>query len=348
MGVLYEIAATPYVFAKKHFGGGTCVGMAGPEQRVPYGAHRQQRFSCWEPERVAHREVVLYFHGGGFVFGESESMADAADVYNAKGYRYCSIGFREWPNARFPGQLQDAFAGVKAAVAWLEGRGVDCSRIVMGGTSAGGMLAYLLCYSRRLQREYAFEDIACRIVGCVSIAGVSRARDLLLKPFPGYLAWRTAVSVPCDGRRRADMLRALDPYCPLHEVGSCRVGHGADAASEAHAVRGGEVPAVSSADVGFTPFPAAAAGAESVVPHQPTPTPAFIMHGRADTLAPFPSQVEFVEKLRACIGDGNVTFRVLDSWKWQHMFLTVSLHKRNPETFAPLRELFEWLAALDA
>lgn len=301
MGYLYELAVTPYVMAKKHFGGGSCAGARGPEHRVPYGPHRQQRFSCWEPRRASRDAVVLYFHGGGFVFGESQSMADAADVYNAAGYRYVSIGFREAPGGKFPAQVDDAFEGAKAAVAWLEGRGVDCSRIVVGGTSAGGMLAYLLCYSRGLQERHGFGDIAGRIVGCVSIAGVSDACDLLVKPFPCYAAWRTVVRVPCAGRRRGDMRRAVAPYSPE------RVVEGP-----------GPVPCV----------------------------PAFVMHGCADTLAPFSSQERFVAALREAIGAGNVRFRVLHGRKWQHMFLTVTLHRRDPGRFAPLADLFDWLGGL--
>lgn len=328
MGYLYEIAVTPYVFARKHFGSaprGSHSFSTGSEQRIRYGTHRQQRFSYWEPVAhtpgvAPHQTVVLYFHGGAFIFGESESMADAADVYNARGYRFCSIGWREWPFARFPAQVDDAFAGVKAAVTWLEARGVDCSRIVIGGTSAGGMLAYLMVYSHELQRRYGLEDIARRIVGCVSIAGVSDAADMLLKPFVGYHAWRVCVNIPCEGHGRDDMRRALAPYSPVEVV--------------AHEVSGRPVD-------------------ETREPGIPC-VPAFIMHGRADTLAPFSSQVRFVELLREVLaqqaGDANdstVTFRVLENRKWQHMFLTVSLHRRDPEGFAPLKELFAWLDGID-
>lgn len=304
MGYLYELAITPYVMAKKHYGRGAGIGKAGPEQRIPFGAHRQQRFSYWEPERVQHAPVVLYFHGGGFVFGESESMADAAALYNALGYRFCSIGFREAPLGKFPAQVDDAFEGAKVAVSWLESKGVDCSRLIVGGTSAGGMLAYLVCYSRALQRQYGFEHLAQCIIGCVSIAGVSDACDLIVKPFPCYAAWRTCVRVPCAGRSREAMRRALDGYSPVQVVSGVRPDNDG-------------VPKV----------------------------PAFIMHGRADTLAPFKSQVRFVDALRWAIGAENVEFCVLEPWRWQHMMLTVSLHKRDPETFLPLHRLFDWLTA---
>lgn len=146
------------------------------------------------------------------------------------------------------------------------------------------------------------------------------------------------------------MRRALDDYSPERVVGGPRDGCGREAYAKDDAVLEGEAEgARPAAERGTrTARPAAEQDAKTAAPEPVVPrVPAFIMHGRADTLAPFPSQVRFAHALERAIGAQNVTFRVLESWKWQHMFLTVSLHKRDPETFAPLKELFAWLDGLD-
>ena len=95
----------------------------------------------------------------------------------------------------------------------MECRGIPCDRIVVGGTSAGGHLAALVCYARWLQEAYRFP--AERIAACVSVAGVADAADLLVNPFPTYSAWRTQVDLRTEGETREDMLKAVERYSPI-------------------------------------------------------------------------------------------------------------------------------------
>ena len=216
MGRLYEIATTIPAFAKAaHYDAHPPARSKGPAT-IPFGPDPQQRCVLWEPDAVAHEMPVLYFHGGAYVFGSPESMADAANVYNAQGYRFCSVGFREAPAHRFPAMVVDGFTGAKAALAHMEAAGIPCGRVAVGGTSAGGHLAALLCYGRWLQEEFDFP--VERIAACVSIAGVADAADMLARPFPTHAAWRALVDVPCGGRRRADRLRAVACYSPVDLV----------------------------------------------------------------------------------------------------------------------------------
>lgn len=216
MGYLYEIATTAPAFLKPaHYDANPPARTKEPEV-IRFGTNRQQHCMLWEPDEVLHETPVFYFHGGGYVFGEAESMEDAANVYNAQGYRFCSVGFREAPFHKFPAMVRDAFNGVKAAIDWMEGNGISCDRIVIGGTSAGGHLAGLVCYATWLQEAFRFP--ADRIVACVSVAGVADAVDLLVKPFPTYAAWRKLVDLTTDGKDRDAMKRAVARYSPVDLV----------------------------------------------------------------------------------------------------------------------------------
>ena len=222
MGYLYEIATTAPAFLKPaHYDAHLPVRTGLPEA-IPFGSDRQQHCVLWEPGEVLHETPVLYFHGGGYVFGEAESMEDAANVYNAQGYRFCSIGFREAPRHKFPAMVRDAFNGSLTALRWMEEHGIPCDRIIIGGTSAGGHLAALVCYARWLQEAYRFP--AERISACVSVAGVADAADLLVKPFPTFAAWRTQVDLKTDGQDRDAMRRAVARYSPVDIVEGAEAG----------------------------------------------------------------------------------------------------------------------------
>lgn len=298
VGMIYELLSTPVAYAMRPYYDRHPPVRDRGSVRIGFGAHRLQHCVLWEPTEVRHPEVVMYFHGGGYIVGTPESMRNAADVYNAMGYRFCSVGFRLMPHDRFPSQVDDAFAGVTAAVAWLEAHGVDASRVVLGGSSCGGHLAYLLAYSRDLQRAHRFD--ASRVCGVVSVAGVAEADDMLLKYFPTAGVRRAFLSVPGAGSWSGEEAHeALRSYSPLELA------------------RLADAPKV----------------------------PLFVIHGRADRMSPYERSVELVRALNMHRA-GLATLRTIDSWWWQHMILTVCLHKRAVEGLAPLRELSGWLSHL--
>ena len=93
--------------------------------------------------------VVVFLHGGGWLRGSRKvftpgiSDAESFDRIVAAGFAIASCEYRLSGEARFPAQLDD----VDAAFAWLHthgaDHGVDASRIVLWGVSAGATLAAL-------------------------------------------------------------------------------------------------------------------------------------------------------------------------------------------------------------
>ena len=86
--------------------------------------------------------VLVWFHGGGFVFGDIDSsdggcVATAVEV----GCVVVSVEYRLAPEHPFPAGFDDAWA----ALTWVAGNaasfGGDATRIAVGGVSAGGALA---------------------------------------------------------------------------------------------------------------------------------------------------------------------------------------------------------------
>ncbi len=86
--------------------------------------------------------AIVFVHGGGFVFGDLDTHdAQARRTANRTGLAVLSVDYRRPPEHRFPAAVED----VDTAVAWLVGAtpalGIDVSRLVTLGDSAGGNLA---------------------------------------------------------------------------------------------------------------------------------------------------------------------------------------------------------------
>ena len=83
-------------------------------------------------------KVLLYLHGGGYVFGSPESHRDLAwRLAETSGMRVLMVDYRLAPENPFPAAVDDALTCYR----WLLDEGFEASRIAIGGDSAGGGLA---------------------------------------------------------------------------------------------------------------------------------------------------------------------------------------------------------------
>ncbi len=91
-----------------------------------------RRYSC---SGVANDVTMLYFHGGGFVFGDLDSHDDiCANICSAARIEVVSVDYRLAPEHVHPAAFDDAVA----AFDWLAAQEM---RIILAGESAGGSLA---------------------------------------------------------------------------------------------------------------------------------------------------------------------------------------------------------------
>ncbi len=97
----------------------------------------------YEPEGVEEDAgLLVFFHGGGFVVGGLDTHGNTCR-FTAKraGCKVLAVGYRKGPEHRFPAAHDDCLAAFRWAVRHASELGVDPSRIVVGGDSAGGNLA---------------------------------------------------------------------------------------------------------------------------------------------------------------------------------------------------------------
>jgi len=90
--------------------------------------------------------VLLYLHGGGYLFGSIVSHRGMVTNLGAlAGMRTLAVDYRLAPEHPFPGAIDDVVASYRH----LLDQGFDPARIAVGGDSAGGGLAIALLLAAR-------------------------------------------------------------------------------------------------------------------------------------------------------------------------------------------------------
>ncbi len=126
-------------------------------------------------ERGGVRPALVYFHGGGFVFGNLDSHdAVCRSIAKESGAVVISVDYRLAPEHKFPAAVDDAHAATVWVAANAGRLGVDASRIAVGGDSAGGNLATVIA-------------MRCRDAG-----GPPLAMQLLIYPVTDVSSFETA------------------------------------------------------------------------------------------------------------------------------------------------------------
>ncbi|HEX3963309.1 MAG TPA: alpha/beta hydrolase [Trebonia sp.] len=96
------------------------------------------------------RPLVLYFHGGGFVFGGGLRMGDwvCSQVATNVGAVVVAVDYRLAPTHRFPAAVEDSYA----ALVWAAKNAAELAAegpIGVMGESAGGNLSAVICLLAR-------------------------------------------------------------------------------------------------------------------------------------------------------------------------------------------------------
>ena len=107
-------------------------------------AARGRRIFCrvYRPRVDRALPTLVYFHGGGWVWATVDTHDRVAREYAAAGeVAVVSVDYALSPEAKFPQALEECAAVVRHVAAHGADWGLDGSRLLLGGDSAGGNLA---------------------------------------------------------------------------------------------------------------------------------------------------------------------------------------------------------------
>jgi acetyl esterase len=186
----------------------------GPTQPIPIRVY-------W-PEAAKNLPALVYYHGGGWVFGSLDSIdRSSRALANASGCVLISVDYRLAPEHKFPAAVEDADAAVRYIAEHAAEFDIDPNRIAVGGDSAGGNLAAVACLIARDRGgpKIAFQLLVYPVTDYDDDRPSSREFTqgyLLTSPMMGYF-WGHYLAQPADGRNpnaspiQAESLAGLPP-----------------------------------------------------------------------------------------------------------------------------------------
>ena len=134
---------------------------------ICYNENTQQYLDVYLPESDKFA-VLLYFHGGGLEAGDKSNQKIFFDYMVSQGIAVVSANYRMYHECKYPDFLTDA----ADATAWIF-RNITkygtVKEIYVGGSSAGGYIAQMLCFDERWLSGHGINS--CDISGFIFDAG---------------------------------------------------------------------------------------------------------------------------------------------------------------------------------
>lgn len=136
---------------------------------------KEKYFLYYDPKTLLSDKIIIWIHGGGWNAGNPKYFDYVGQCMASEGYRFISLGYRLSTQEKYPCQIEDVCEGFNAAIDFLQKKGIDTSKIVVTGPSAGAHLSSIMCYSKAAQEKYSV-DIS-PIIGYVGFGGPYSFRE---------------------------------------------------------------------------------------------------------------------------------------------------------------------------
>jgi len=144
-------------------------------EKVSYGENKEQYFLYYEPDKVISDKIIVWVHGGGWNAGSPKFFDFVGQKVCDQGYRFVSLGYRLSPKYKYPCQIMDVCRAYNLAISHMKEKGIDVSKIIVAGPSAGAHLASIMCYCRKVREKYDV-DIS-NIIGFIGSGGPYSFRE---------------------------------------------------------------------------------------------------------------------------------------------------------------------------
>jgi len=107
-------------------------------------------FDLFTPNSHPHKlPGLLVVHGGSWASGKRDEFSELNRYLAAQGYLVADLDYRLAPRWHFPAAREDVFSALAYLKQHAPALGLDPSRLVLLGRSAGGQIALAVAYSQR-------------------------------------------------------------------------------------------------------------------------------------------------------------------------------------------------------
>lgn len=167
------------------------------------------RVQLHRPHNTGPHPLFVFFHGGGWCVGTVQEREARCRAVSAGAHCVvASVDYRMAPENQYPTAPEDCYAAVRWLTDHAEELGLDPTRVAVGGESAGGNLAAVVCLMARDRGGPAichqWLDVPA-LDATLSQAGHREVPD-------GYLLDAAAIDDYLD-HYLADPDQAREPYC---------------------------------------------------------------------------------------------------------------------------------------
>jgi acetyl esterase/lipase len=120
------------------------------DRNLPYAASdgKMLALDLYRPAQAGPHPAIVLVYGGAWIFGQRSDLADLAERLAESGFTTVVVDYRKAPAYRFPTQLDDVRAGIRALAAHARAWDADPAKVGICGFSAGGELALLAAYAQ--------------------------------------------------------------------------------------------------------------------------------------------------------------------------------------------------------
>jgi acetyl esterase/lipase len=137
---------------------------------ISYGADPRQKLDIYAPRDVAvGAPVVVFFYGGNWRMGERADYAFVGEALASRGILTVIADYRLYPQASYPGFLEDSAAAVAWTARKVRSYGGNPERLFVMGHSAGAYNAAMVALDARWLGAQGMQPSALR--GWIGLAG---------------------------------------------------------------------------------------------------------------------------------------------------------------------------------
>lgn len=141
-----QLSSIPFAWSTLWFGSSA---YKGSKEKFTYALHNNEELYCnfYRAQSPTPAPCIIVIHTGGWDSGSSDEFETMNHYLASKGYGVAALSYRFAPKWKWPAQKEDVLDAITFLKKNAGQLGIDSSRFVLFGRSAGGQITEAVAYS---------------------------------------------------------------------------------------------------------------------------------------------------------------------------------------------------------